>query len=557
MFSLEVSMKFLVLSLGLFLTLNVSFAQKEPAVSFDNIQPATKDAPAPQPGPVTPLPVQPQAQIQPPDPGPAASRDVPRTATAVPDMVSRSDLVMCPIIDRSVQVRRETASTVDDVRAALAAAQQALGRGRSQDCQTVGSQIQYLVGAFQAQAGAPSLCESNPQSCASRFADVLPIIDRCTESRGALADMATSVALNLTAGSPAGLITLGVAGFRSILNLFRDRSQAQAERELERGRVRQREEVLEAAASCGMMSLYFSSVCAPASSYRLSRVLRGLEPVPRCQNPLSIGMTDARGGAELKAQISSIIKIDSCTQREANKSVCFREPYLPAASAGAPAATAEERVACLASEISLMGSNVSSFKTNDIPEMLKLARRHHTKQIIALRDRLRSVSSVDENTAAERTKLVTQCFYGKVARSVSSTDPTAEITADELRAQDEADRRTIYRGDRSRDRVSIADNAAEVDSICNQVDRCIRSDRTASRSISMATFGPTGASVATRMCNGLAKFNEFGVNYLGGDTAFMEAAVGDGGTYGQNCTEPTSTPGAQPATGEGTRVQGT
>ena len=483
----------------------------------------------------------------------SARRTTPRPSTETPEMISRSDLVMCPIIDRSAQVRRDTASTVDDVRRSLQQAQQALGRGRSQACQTVGSSIQNLINGFSAPPGGRSECENNPQTCASRFADVLPIIDSCTESRSSLADMATSVALNLTAGSPAGLIALGVAGFRSIMNLFRDRSEAREARENERIRIRETQNVIEAAASCGMMSLYFSSVCAPAASNQITQFFRvrernGGAQAPRCENNASIGL-------DLKSQISSAVQVGNCLQaRRGAEEQCFQPPTLPNASSNAtPTATPEQRIACIASEMTRMGTNIERFKTTEIPEMLRLARRHHTREIIRLRDRLQNVPSVDERTSTERARLITQCFYGKMARTISATDPYAEATREELVAQDAEDNRRIYRGDRTAERVSIADNNSAIDSICNTLDRCIRADRNASRTISLAAFGPSVGDVSRRMCNGIGRFNQLGSNYLGNDLNYMEAAVGDGGTYGQNCQEPAA---GTPEGENGTTVQG-
>ncbi len=440
----------------------------------------------------------------------------------------------CPIIDRTVEVRRSIAPSADQIRQELAAAVQRASQSRNPECQAVGPALGSLVRGFTSTGGSSS-CEADPSRCALMLDQILPQLDRCTENRGSLADMATSIALNVTAGSPAGIVALGVSAFRSILNLFSGRAERREQRAEERRVAQQRRDVIEAAASCAMMTFYQVGICAPAAMNRIGLILDRQNPMPTCTNRENLGtMTSSQ-------KITALSNLDSCTRAPAaDANACFSgigQQFTPAI---AGAGQGPERAACLVEEVTAISSNVR-FRQDDIPQFLKLARRHHTSQIMQIKNRLAASEVGDASGVADRSSLVLHCFYGKISRSISSQNPERAVTPADLAEQDRADTTGsgVLRNVPEAERFTLAGNAAEIDQICNNVDNCLGANP--NLPTQATTFGPATASLSERMCNGVGKFIDYGTNTLNGRVAPMGRAIASGGTYGQNCAAPAGT----------------
>lgn len=451
------------------------------------------------------------------------------------------DLVRCPIIDMSSQVRRELAPSAEVIRQELQRAIQAASSSSNPACRTMGTSLEPLVTGF---SGSSPTCVRDPARCADQLDQVLPLIDGCTENREGLADMATSIALNLTAGTPLGLVSLGVSAFRSFMNLFRGRAERREQNARNRAIAQQRRDVIEAAASCAMMTFYQASVCTPGQAGSIQDVLDGVDPIPTCTDRSRLGtMTQGQ-------MVTNVRTLNRCLNGSATRIEECGGEIIPAASGSV---TGSERAACLVAQSYDIFSNLAQFRQRDIPEFLRLARRHHTRQIIQLRDRLAQSQPGDQAGVADRSALVLHCFYGKMARSISDQNPERAASAAERTAQDEADYRRggPLREIPENERVLIARSAADVENICAGVDRCVAGVPQAT-SISEA-FGPADGQLSQQMCNGVGQFLDSGDNTLNGRLPSMERAIQRAGGYGQSCVA-RAAPQGQPA-GTGVTTQ--
>ncbi|MES2528467.1 MAG: hypothetical protein V4598_15395 [Bdellovibrionota bacterium] len=529
-------MKFTFILLALTLTLT-AFAQEVPkAGGGSEVAPFPEiPADAPQSGaglsPAQPQPL-PAGQLPPQ----VISQPQPQPQASLPPqqpLEMAADLVKCPIIDRSAEVRRAIAPSAEQIRTELRAAIQRASQYRNPACSTVGQNLTNLQAAFTSQPGQASTCVASPQTCASMIQQTLPILAGCTEDRENLGDMATSIALYATAGSPAGMVALGVSAIRSVISLFSGRSERRQQRAEEQRVTQQRREVIEAAASCAMMTFYQVGVCAPAEMNRVGTILDNINPSPTCNNRAEVA------GMSIEQKITALHTLDSCTRAPAaNNNACFAgigQTATPALTGQPP-----ERAACLVEEVTSI-SRSANYSQNDIPQFLKLARRHHTEQIIQIKNRLAASEIGDSSGISDRTSLALHCFYGKVSRSISSQNVERAITPEELTAQDRADTGSggVLRNVPESSRVLLADNAAEVDRICNSVDNCLQANP--QNPTIAANFGPAPASIRDRMCNGVGKFLDYGTNTLNGRLSPMGRAIATGGQYGQNCAQPSGT----------------
>jgi hypothetical protein len=448
-------------------------------------------------------------------------------------------LVKCPIYDRSIELRRSISPSYEDVRSELSAAVDRASRYRTPECQTVGRSLGNLSSLF-----GTSQCENDPHTCASMLEEILPTLSTCTEDRENLGDMATSVALFTTAGSPAGLVSLGVSAIRSIVRLFSGGGQRRGQRAQDQRIAQQRREVIEAAASCALMSLYQGSICAPEGASSVRGILDSLNPSPFC--------TDRTGLGEMSVsqKLTAMRGLESCTTAPSpDLNVCFsnigqqfRPPVTGTAQPG-------ERAACLVEEVLGIGANVQNIRTSDIPEFLRLARRHHTREIIQIRNRLNGSDLSVYSGTSERNSLILHCFYGKLSRSLSSGNIGQPLSTVELNQQDRSDREEL-RNVAEEDRILLAENMTEVDRICNNLDNCFRSNPNLLTLDSH--FGPTAANLEGRMCNGIGRFHDYGTNFLNGRLGSMERAIRAGGNYGERCGMPVS---AEPVDGAGASAQ--
>lgn len=466
------------------------------------------------------------------------------------NMSAGGDLVKCPIIPQEEQLRRSLAPSSADIRRELAAAVQAARGSRNEACRTLGTSFQNLLSAFGgAGGGMQSTCESDPARCAGMLDTILPQISQCTENRESFTDMATSIALNLTAGTPLGIVSLGVSAFRSFVSLFSGRAERRREQAEQRRIAEQRRDVIEAAASCAMMTFYQISICAPVAQANIRGLLDdSANPAPRCTNRANLGaMTH-------KQIFTSIGSLNKCLGDSASRvNQCTAEIGSSFTPAVTSSASGPERAACLVEEVAQLTANSTGFRDNDIPLFLRMARRHHTNKIINLRNRLAASQPTDASGIADRNSLLLHCYYGKMARTISASNPERSVAQAELQEQDNADvgRGGVLRDVPEANRVLLAQNAGSIDSICGNIDNCISNTRADTIE---ETFGPSTAEtpMSQRMCGGIQKFIDYDTNTLDGRLGSMERAVMRGGSYGQNCVA-SATPGPS---SEATTVDG-
>ncbi len=159
------------------------------------------------------------------------------------------------------------------------------------------------------------------------FDEIAPILDQCGERRSSVVDVATSLALNLTAGTPAGLITLGISAFRSLLTIFGRRRETE-QQQRQRAYANEEREAVEGAASCAMLSFYQTSVCSFGAQNRIQTVLNR-QMADSAEGPgCPENMTMATPEAQVPAIVRSMNAINGCLdgRSQEEERQCFEPP---------------------------------------------------------------------------------------------------------------------------------------------------------------------------------------------------------------------------------------
>jgi hypothetical protein len=460
-------------------------------------------------------------------------------------------MLQCPIVTQTASVRAAIAPSSTVIQQRLDTLAANLQGNSNSNCRLIGGSISNLANSFRSGG-----CQTNPAQCANVFDEIAPLLDQCTQQRSSIIDMATSVALNLTAGSPAGLVMLGVSAFRSILNIFSRRRETEQQQRA-RAYAAEEREAIESAASCAMLSFYQTSVCTFGSQRNIQSVLNrqmaDSAEGPGC--PANLVITSPE--TQVPTIVRNMNNVSNCLdgRNPATELQCFNPPYLAEGEGNNL-----QRASCLVSAFSSVTETLNNFRSTVIPEYLAMARRLHTRKIRELRDSLQNSDPADLAATGNRNSLIYHCFYGKVARTISSANPERAVTNEELSRQDRDDKdRGLYRDMRREDynRVRLlaevndrdVSRLDETEQICNSIDRCLGSVRGAPTLAQ--NFGPEDGTISQRMCRGIGRFQQYGNNSLNGRVPAMEMAVAAGGSMGQNCAQSAPT-----TSGDSTTVLG-
>ena len=349
-------------------------------------------------------------------------------------------------------------------------------------------------------------CTSNPVNCSQNINEVVGSYVGCgAGDRDELIDITLSTVMAFGAGTPIGVLGLGLSAVNSVIRLFRGRSQERAQENSQRETRLAQQTFVDGLASCAASDLYSSSVCTGPARERIGEALfRTLNYRTPCTAPIS-----APTQQQSRELLTSLRTVDTClTAPAADAQACFRA--LPPATE----TNALNKAACLMTNTGgSFGEALEDTQNANLQDSLQMARRFHIQKILSLREEANR-----EDDPRVREQLILNCYMGRLSMSVSanrnqeSNDLVAgtDRRTNELALQDQADDRAVYRGypDRSDDpNVTVrpprlAPSFATAQQICSQLDACFRGQDT----FSSNDF--SGSNLRAKMCRGLARLGD-------------------------------------------------
>ncbi len=349
-------------------------------------------------------------------------------------------------------------------------------------------------------------CTSDPVNCSQNISEVAGSYVGCgTGDRDELIDITLSSVMAFGAGTPIGVLGLGLSAVNSIIRLFRGRSQERAQENSQRETRLAQQAFVDGLASCASSDLYSSSVCTGPARERVGEALfRTLSYRTPCSAPISSPTQQ-----QSRELLTSLRSVDTClTAPSADAQTCFRA--LPPATE----TNALDKAACLMTNTGgSFGEALEDTQNANLQDSLQMARRFHIQKILSLREEANR-----EDDPRVREQLILNCYMGKLSMSVSAnrnqeSNPLVSGTdrrTNELALQDQADDRGVYDNypDRSNDPnivvrpPRLAPSFATAQQICNQLDACFQGQDT----FSNRDF--SGGNLRAQMCRGLARLGD-------------------------------------------------